>query len=70
MNLSSEHIDTLEQGVKKKQKPRAKTSAERQREFRKRQKELGRKSQSFWLTDEEYQKLKEYLSQIRQNKPF
>jgi ATP-dependent exoDNAse (exonuclease V) alpha subunit len=57
--------------IKKKRKlRRAKTSTERQREFRKRQKELGRKSQSFWLTDEEYQKFKEYLSLIRQNKPF
>jgi ATP-dependent exoDNAse (exonuclease V) alpha subunit len=53
--------------VKKKQKLRAKTSTERQKEFRKRQKELGRKSQSLWVTDEEYQKVKEYLSQIRKS---
>tara|TARA_R100001224_G_scaffold102967_1_gene75458 strand:- start:70 stop:249 length:180 start_codon:yes stop_codon:yes gene_type:complete len=42
-----------------------KTAAQRQREYANRQKQMGRRQRSFWLTDEEHQALSERLKEIR-----
>ncbi len=40
-------------------------NAKRQAEFSARQRELGRKQRPMWLTDEEFEKLKSYLDDLR-----
>ncbi|EBV6489504.1 hypothetical protein EC44_23650 [Salmonella enterica subsp. enterica serovar Anatum] len=42
-----------------------KTAAQRQREYANRQKQMGRRQRSFWLTDEEHQALSKRLKKIR-----
>ena len=42
-----------------------KTNADHQREYRKRQKKLGRRQRLKYLTDEENQKVDDYIKRIR-----